>query len=313
MHYERILAAVAATPWAIEPSKGRAIASFLARKANGETIPAAEIAAAVAAKKDGKVTKPAKNVAQVGIYGTLVQREGIMTDYSGGTSADAVGLVIDQLAADPRVDVILIEVDSPGGSVAGIQECGQKIFNARSQKKVVGIANSVAASAGYWLLSQCSEVVVTPGGMVGSIGVYQMHVDMSQALEMAGQKVTLVSAGQNKTLGNEYEPLSDEGLKSFQKLVNGYYDSFIRAVAAGRGVTANAVRSGFGLGDVVSAKDAVAEGMADRVATLDETLARFGVSRSGAPAPGYAESHALTTASAEDPDVAVRRRRQQMG
>lgn len=290
MRYERILTAVAATPWAIEPTKGRAIASFLTRKARGETIPDAEVLAAKAAKKDGQATRPAKNVALVGVYGTIVQREGLLTEFSGGTSADAVGVQIDQLAADPRVDVILLDVDSPGGSVAGVQELGDKILKARDQKKIIGIANSVAASAGYWILSQCSEVVVTPGGIVGSIGVYQMHVDYSKQLEQDGIAVTLVSAGERKTLGNEFEPLGEEAKKSFQKIVDGYYDAFIKAVATGRGVSAGKVRSGFGLGDVVMAKEAVAEGMADRVATLDETLARFGQTRSGAPAPGYASS-----------------------
>lgn len=290
MKYARILSAVAATPWAIEPTKGRAIASFLTRKANGETIPEADVQAAIAAKKDGKVTRPAKNVAQVGVYGTLVQREGIVTDYSGGTSCDALGLVVDQLAADPRVDVILLDIDSPGGSVAGTQECGAKIFAARSQKKVIGIANSMAASGGYWLLSQCSEAIITPGGMVGSIGVYNMHVDFSEQLKMDGVAVTLVSAGEKKTIGNEFQPLGEEGLKSYQKIVDTYYEAFIKAVAQGRGVSASKVRSGFGLGDVLTAKDALAEGMVDKIATLDETLARFGVSRSGVPAPGYAST-----------------------
>jgi signal peptide peptidase SppA len=301
MKYARILAAVAATPWAIEPNKGRAIASFLTRKANGETIPEAEIQAAVASRKDGK-PRQAKSVAVIGVYGTIVQREGDITEYSGGTSADSVGAAVQQAAADPRVDVILLDVDSPGGDVFGVQECGQKIFAARAQKKIVGIANSMAASAGYWLLAQCTEVVVTPGGLVGSIGVYQMHVDYSKQLEQEGVAVSLISAGDLKTAGNCYQPLTEEARASFQKMVDGYYDAFVKAVAQGRGVSPGAVRSGFGRGDVVSAKEAVAEGMADRVATFDDTLARFGIGGSGSQA-------AAAAAATPRLDTEVRRRR----
>jgi len=124
----------------------------------------------------------------------------------------------------------------------------------------------------YWLASQCSELVVTPSGQVGSIGVFAAHEDMSKAAEIAGYKISLVSAGKYKTEANPFEPLSDEARQALQSKVNDFYGDFTKAVARGRGVGVNEVRSGFGEGRMISAQQAVKEKMADRVATLDQTL-----------------------------------------
>jgi len=297
MHYARVLAAVAATPWAIEPNKGRAVAEFLSRKAAGQTVPQADIDAAVAARREPSAGRPAKNVAVVPIYGVLTQRADLVMEYSGGTSADETGRIIDALAADPRVDVIVLDVDSPGGSVAGIPELAARVAAAREVKKVIAVANAVAASAAYWIASQASELIVTPSGMVGSIGVFTMHVDRSKSMETAGVAVTLVSAGELKTDGNEFQPLSATARESMQRIVDGYYEPFVRDVAKGRGATPGAVRAGFGRGDMVLARDAVKEGMADRVATLDEVLAR------------YAGGGAVAARAADDRHAAEARRR----
>jgi ClpP class serine protease len=115
-------------------------------------------------------------------------------------------------------------------------------------------------------------VVVTPSGEVGSIGVYAAHEDISGMLEQDGVKVTLVSAGKYKTEGNPFEPLSDEAREYIQGRVDEYAAMFHRAVAAGRGVAVERVRSEFGEGRVFGAQEGVSRGLADRVGTLDETI-----------------------------------------
>jgi ClpP class serine protease len=130
-------------------------------------------------------------------------------------------------------------------------------------------------AAAYWIASAADELVVTPSGQVGSIGVFAAHEDISKAAEMQGVKVTLISAGQYKTEGNPFEPLSAEARAAMQKDVNTFGDMFVNAVARNRGVGAYSVKAGFGQGRMVMAQDAVKASMADRVATLDETLARL--------------------------------------
>lgn len=302
MLYERIVSAAVATPWAIHPEKLRVIESFLGRKARGEAIPEWEIAAAKqSARKTGPT--PPGGVGVIPVYGTITQRADLMTEWSGGTSTDEVGQRVGELAADPNVKAIVLDVDSPGGTVYGVAELADKIREAAKSKKVIGVANSEAASAAYWILSQASEVVVTPNGQVGSIGVYLMHVDQSEALKTLGENVTLLSAGERKTAGNPYGPLDQTGRAELQASVDDYYDKFTRAVARGRGKAQSTVQSGFGKGGMVRAEQAVSEGMADKVGTLDSVLSRYGLST----------ADVLPAAAAERPEVAVRKRRMLLG
>jgi ClpP class serine protease len=110
---------------------------------------------------------------------------------------------------------------------------------------------------------------------VGAIGVFAVHEDLSESLAKEGVKVSLISEGKYKTEGNPYEPLSEEARAAIQGRVAEAYDMFVKAVARNRGVKPADVRNGFGEGRVVGAKQALALRMADRVATLDETVERL--------------------------------------
>jgi signal peptide peptidase SppA len=212
-------------------------------------------------------------VAVVPVMGVLAQRMNLMSAMSGGTSTESLGATIDNLVADRGVRSILLNIDSPGGSVFGIPELADKMLRAREDKKIVAVANATAASAAYWLASQASELVVTPSGRVGSIGVIAAHTDESKAEEMAGVKTTYITAGEFK--GEGYKPLTDESQAALQREVNAYYGMFTAAVAKGRGVTAHRVEQDYGKGRTVLARDALAAGMVDRVATLEATLRRM--------------------------------------
>ena len=198
-------------------------------------------------------------------------------------SCEQISAFLAQLATVPDVKAIILEIDSPGGSVYGVPELAKQIRTLRETKRVVAIANSLAASAAYWIGSACSEFWVTPGGEVGSIGVWQMHVDLSKELEALGVDVTLISAGKYKVEGNPWEPLSEEAKAFLQQRIDEYYDLFVRDVAEGRGVKVAQVKDGFGQGRVLGAKEALAEGMVDKIGTLPELLAKVGARRGGAP------------------------------
>ena len=163
-------------------------------------------------------------------------------------------------------------MNSPGGQVGGIEELSKKIFDARGTKPIVAVANHLMASAAYWIGTAADEIVVTPSGEVGSIGVFAAHQDISAQLEKEGIKVSLIKAGKYKAEANPYEPLSEEARAAIQENVSDIYGSFVDAVARNRGVKSAAVRTGFGEGRVVSAKQAIELGMADRIGTLDEVI-----------------------------------------
>jgi signal peptide peptidase SppA len=146
------------------------------------------------------------------------------------------------------------------------------MFALRGVKKQVAYVGALAASAGYWLAAQADEIISTPSGTAGSIGVYSAHQDMSKALEAEGIDVTLISAGKYKVEGSPFAPLSDEAKAFMQARVDEAYSQFLKDVARGRGVSVADVRNGYGEGRALSAKDAKAAGLIDTIATFDETL-----------------------------------------
>jgi ClpP class serine protease len=139
----------------------------------------------------------------------------------------------------------------------------------------VAVANHLMASAAYWIGSAAEEVVVTPSGDVGSVGVFAMHEDWSGALEKEGINISLISAGKYKVEGNPYQPLGEEARAAIQASVDEVYDVFTNAVARNRGVNPAAVRTGFGEGRVVGAQEALKLGMVDRIDTLEGTINRL--------------------------------------
>lgn len=288
MKYHRIIQAAIETPWAILPSKLAQIQVFLSRKARGETIPPEEVQAAVGERqRAGAAVQRFGSVAVIPVLGTIAHRMQAFEDISspGGTSTNLLAVRLREAAADPQVSAIVLDVDSPGGAVGGVPEVADLITELKAQKRIVAVANEFAASAAYWLAAAASELVVTPSGQVGSIGVFMMHQDLSKLAEMEGVKTTFIHAGPHKVEGNAFEPLSDEARAALQAKVDGYYEMFVKSVARGRGVPPATVRDKFGGGRMLLAKDALAVGMVDRVETMDavlERLVRRAAARSGA-------------------------------
>lgn len=210
-----------------------------------------------------------------------------------------------QAISHPSVKAIVFDVDSPGGSVEGVPELASEIFAARKQKPIIAACNAHMHSAAYWLASAAGEVVITPSGQCGSIGVYTMHQDESKLLERVGIKITIIKAGKYKAEGGPSEPLSSEAFGAFQSKVDAFYGMFAKAVAQHRGTSQAAVRDGYGQGRSLLAGEAVKQNLADRVGTLDDVLMRFGINRRPRMAAGRPPDM-----DPEDYALAAERRRQ---
>jgi signal peptide peptidase SppA len=313
MKYQRIAAYVAETLWAIQPSKMAELLSVLAYRAAGGEFSPEEIKARIGDGGDGAPARvQGGGVAVIPIRGVIAHRMGSLQESSGGTSADGIGQMLRQAMAETSVGTILLDVDSPGGTVPGIQELAGELFvmRGRGTKRIVAQVNSLAASAAYWIASQADEIVCTPSGSAGSIGVFSVHEDLSAALAKQGIVVTLIAAGKHKVAGNPFEPLSDEERAVIQARVDVAYAQFVKDVARGRGVSVSEVRSGYGEGRALGAKDAKAAGLIDRIATMDETIGRLvGKTHvSGMRADGVPGELAAATVDAHDADRARRRR-----
>ena len=273
--FDHLLARVYNQPHLIRPEKLEAIRQVVTSRALGIRADAAAIEAVMAEFAQQRQPTMQRSVAVLPIVGTLAKRLGMMSESSGGTSTDRIGQEFDRLMADESVGAIVFDIDSPGGEVFGTQELSDKIYAARGKKPIVAHVNPEAASAAYYIASAADEVVVTPSGWVGSVGVVAVHTDLSAMNEELGVKVTYIHAAPYKVEGNMDEPLAPESLAYFQGEVNAIYEQFLKDLARNRGTTAAAVRSGYGEGRMLRAKDAKAAGMVDRIETLDETIARL--------------------------------------
>lgn len=272
--YKNIIHGITSTSWAIMPEKMSEILSFLEAKINCD-ISAEDVEAAIN-RRASKFKNIRGDIAMIPLYGTIFQKAGLMSNFSGGTSTEAFGQAFDSAVANPQFGAIVIDVDSPGGNVYGVTELANKIFNANKAnggKPVIAVANSLMASAAYWIASAADEIVITPSGEAGSIGVLAVHTDQSKAEEEAGFKTTIVRAGKYKAETNPHEPLTEDAMGNLQGSVNAYYDMFTGDVAKFRGKTQAEIKGGYGEGRVLNARAAISAGLVDRIATMEQVIA----------------------------------------
>lgn len=256
--------------WLVNPERAGAYLGLM-RGRNLPVLSQAEMEAREAAANK-RLTRVSGKVAVIPMYGVVEQRTSMFGYFFGSATTENIGRAFDQAMGDSQIKAIVLDIASPGGTTFGVQELGDKIFAARGNKQVIAVANSYADSAAYWVAAQADQLIVTPGGEVGSIGVYALHVDYSKQNEMMGVNPTYVYQGKYKVEMNPDEPLTEEATTELQRAVDETYGAFVGAVARGRGVAASVVKKDFGQGRTVSAKRAVELGMADKVLTLDQVL-----------------------------------------
>jgi len=210
-------------------------------------------------------------IAVIGVSGTLVKKASWMDAWSGLQSYEMIRAEFQDAVADPRIQGILLDVDSPGGEVGGLFDLAGEIFAGRQEKPIYAIANDAAFSAAYAIASSAERLFVTSTGGVGSVGVIAIHVDQSGFDEKVGRKYTAVFAGAKKNDFNPHEPLSDSAKDDLQTEIDRLYDMFVSLVSQNRQMKTALVRN-TEAGLFYGAK-AISAGLADQVGTRDQALA----------------------------------------
>ncbi len=149
-------------------------------------------------------------IAVLPVSGTLVSRTRALQPYSGMTGYNGIIARLQQAASDPMVDGILLDMDTPGGMVAGAFDCADIIARVRDIKPVWALANDMNCSAGQLLASAASRRLVTQTARTGSIGVMMAHSNYGAVLEKQGVEITLIYSGSHKVDGNPYSHLPDD-------------------------------------------------------------------------------------------------------
>lgn len=292
----RLLTAYAGSLWAMMPEAlAQLEAAVMAMPDEiGAPLSAAQMAALErvlgAGDLEAKVTHGATErataaksggVAIIPIKGLITRNLSLQDACAGVVATDPIKVAeaVEAAEGNENVKAIVADVNTPGGVTTGVVEAADRIraVAARTKKPMVAQVNGLCASAGYWLASGFPEISITPSGMIGSIGVYTHHDNVAAKMEREGVERTYVSAGPNKLDGAPTVPLSAEALARIQERVDYTYEQFLAAVAAGRGDTLEAVRSGYGQGSVLMPGPAIKAKLADRERTMEATMAAFGV------------------------------------
>lgn len=275
--YTHVARAIAEMPWAIRPSTLLVILDLVQYRMEGSRLSDEEVAERIGAERQpNRASSAGQGIALLPVYGVLAPKSAMFAQTSGpqGTGVDSLRAILRTALADPDVGSILMDIDSPGGQVDQIPELAAELRAARAIKPIVAIANTDAASAAYWLGAQATELMVTPSGQVGSVGVFSAHEDISQLEAIEGRKTSLISAGKYKVESNPFEPLNDDARQEIQSKVDEYYSLFITDLARGRNTDQATVRKDYGEGRMLTAKKALQRGMVDKIGTFDDAVRR---------------------------------------
>lgn len=286
--YDRIFSELFGTPWLISEEWMMTIVEIAKRQVDFD---------AVAARK-GKYmenTERAKmygNKAVIPISGPIFPKSNLMTDFSGATSIEILSRDLLKAVNDDGIESIILDIDSPGGHVTGINEMANMIREYSVSKKITAYVSGTGTSAAYWLASACSEIVVDATSRVGSIGVVVAYPKES------GDVIEIV----NTTSPNKRPDITtDDGRAVVVGQMDALAEVFISSVANFRNTTEKKVLSDFGRGGILVGEHAVKVGMADRLGSFEQLLKENGGnSMSG---KGTEATLTLVTLKADHPDV----------
>ena len=204
------------------------------------------------------------------VHGVLVSRGSHINACETMTSYEGLRQQIKAAVADPMVERIVLDIDSPGGAATGAFELAADIRAMAQQKPITGIVNYMAYSGGYLIGSACSELVVSQTSGVGSIGVIASHMDRSKMEESMGVKVTTVFAGAHKNDLSPHEPITEQSLRVLTELVQESFQLFAGAVSDYRNMSVEkviATEAGLFRG-----KAGISAGLADRLQSPQDAV-----------------------------------------
>jgi capsid assembly protease len=302
---------VVTSPWALQPEKLLEIRAIYETHLRGERIDIAGVEARIGQPlvNEPKPYQVIDGVAVVPLIGVLAKRANLFMQISGGISTQIVGQWLAEAAADPKVAALVLEIDSPGGQVDGVQVLAQQVAQIReSGKPVLAWISGVGASGAYWIASAADRIYIADQTtLVGSIGVVATHVDVSAREAQNGVKTTEITAGRYKRIASSYAPLSEEGRATIQQQVDAIYSVFVESVAANRGVDVETVLSDMADGRVFIGQQAIDAGLVDGVSTLGALIESLkpgaGAARTRKPESKGVNAMDIATLKAEHPEV----------
>lgn len=189
---------------------------------------ASKLATALSSRSGGK-----PGIAWIKIRGVIAQ-DNNTGPFSRPSGAASIAKKIREAGENKNVKAIVLDINSPGGTVASVQNIYSEILKAKENKKVVALFRDVAASGGFYIAMAADKIVAEPGTITGSVGVIMQTSNVEGLFEKIGVKVTPITSGKYKDMGSVFRPMSDAEKAILQDMVNDTYTQFFAAVKAGR-------------------------------------------------------------------------------
>lgn len=273
------------SPWMIEPAKLTEICEIYFAHIRGPKIDWKGIEASIGYYAKDKEREPycvVDGVAVIPVKGTLQKGFSLFSFLFGGSSMHKIGEAVKAAADDFQVKSILLDIDSPGGTVDGTMELSELIYNARGKKPIVAFTDGTMTSAAYAIGSAADKVYISGDTtLVGSIGTVCTHIDQSKWDEMMGDKYTHITSGKYKTMASPHGPLSEEAYAYLQEQVDYTNNVFINTVARNRGVTPEKALSMSDGARIYIGKQAIDAGLVDGVSTFDQIISKMTAGSAG--------------------------------
>lgn len=286
-------------PWAITPEMLTELVNIYKTHMRGDKIDIESV--------EAKIGRPLNNerehvnvvdgVAIIPVHGVIAKRMNLFQKISGGASTELIAEDIRAAIDDPDVRAVVLDVDSPGGTVDGTFQLAEKIYNMRGDKPIVSWANGLMASAAYAIGSAADQIYsADQTTVVGSIGVIATHVDYSEYEKKMGIKTTEIYAGKYKRIVSDVKPLSKEGREFMQSHVDYLYSVFVDNVSKFRGVPVSTVLDDMADARLFIGQQAVDAGLVDGVSTLEGLIAALsdGELPAGNTGSAAAETESIT-------------------
>lgn len=213
-------------------------------------------------------------VAVIQIHGPLSQEADIWSWLYGGTSYTAIRALYNAALKDSQINSILFDINSPGGTVAGVFDLVDEIYESRGQKQTIAFVNEMAYSAAYAIASAADKIYIPRTGGAGSIGVIAMHVDQSQYDKKLGVKYTPIFSGEKKNDYSPHEPLSERAYKDTKAEIDEIFDLFAETVARNRGIDVEKVKEMEA--GMYQGENAITAGLVDEIRSYKQIFSEGG-------------------------------------
>jgi len=227
--------------WAMEYNLLSRMTEIVERQIKGQHLSEDDMKTVVAAKTLKGSDKRSYEVTESGaaiipVSGLIAKHSRMLNGSSQprGTSVELLNKQLNAALSDRAVDRIILQIESPGGSINGVADFAESVYRASFEKPVTAYVDDLCASAAYWIGSQANAMYVNQTGLVGSIGVYTLMLDSSERAATEGLKFIIVRSGANKGVGAAGIEISDENIAVIAQEIDDSFQIFKSTVLRGR-------------------------------------------------------------------------------